>query len=87
MRNKIKDEKSFEDLLGKKNYDKIWKEADDVIETTKSLEDIYEKVPEHLKGITVKVLEIHIFPEKFKNKINYFLNEEDYPVALDYIED
>jgi hypothetical protein len=87
MKKIFKDDKNFEDLMGKDNYDKLWKQADEIIETTRSIEEIYDNVPDNLKGVTIKVMEIHIFPEKYKKKINYFLNEEEYPNSLDYIED
>lgn len=78
---------NFEDLLGEKAYKQLWKKADDVIETSRSLGEIYPDAPDDLKEIQVKVLEIHIFPKKFKKKIDYFLNEEKYPNSLDFIEE
>lgn len=80
-------EKNFEDIMGKETYKKIWEEFDDVIESSRSLDELYEHVPKNLKGVEVKVMEIHIFPEKYKKKIEYFLNEEEFPNSLDYIED
>jgi hypothetical protein len=84
---KIDDSENFEDLLGESNYKKLWKKADDIIETSRTLGEIYDNVPNDLKEVPVKVLEIHIFPKKFKKKINYFLNEEQYPNSLDFIEE
>ncbi|MDB4330227.1 hypothetical protein N9948_00670 [bacterium] len=66
--------KNFSDLLTEEVHSKIWKDADDVIERTQYLGEIYEDVPEGLKEISVKVMEIHMFPEEDRERVKNYLN-------------
>lgn len=54
----------------------LWKKADDGIQRTLDIEEIYEKVPKELQGIRVKVLELHEFDCKRdkKTKLKKWLN-------------
>lgn len=76
---------TFESLLTQETYDRVWKEADDVIESTRTLGEIYPNVPEGLKEIPIQIFEVHIFPERFRDRITAFLENEEYSNSKNFI--
>ena len=75
----------FQELLTIEVYNKVWDSADDVIETSRTLGDLYEKVPEDLKDIEIKVLEIHSYPKEHRERVSAFVNNEYFSNPLNFI--
>lgn len=66
----------MKDTLGVDIYDKLWESADDIMEHVACLDEIYDDVPEHLKGILVEEMTIHIYPRDRIKEVLEFLNKD-----------
>ena len=76
----------FKEILTEKIYNKVWEQADDVIESNRSLEEIYGKdVPEDLKDISVAVMEIHFFEKEHRDRVIAYLNYKPYNNSVNFI--
>lgn len=76
---------SFKEILGSKVYEKVWKEADDVVESERNLGILYEDVPKDLENIPIQVMEIHIFPEQHKERIKAYLDGKPFNNSVEFI--
>jgi hypothetical protein len=77
--------KSIESVVGKKRLKRVWKKADDCIQTTRLLSDMYSDVPPDV-DCPVEILEIHVFDKADRKKALAWLDRRDsqpiYEVSL-----
>lgn len=67
-----------ESIFGSKSAKKLWEKADDGIQSSRMLTELYENVPKNLQGVRVRTLEFHEFDcnEKMKTKVKKWLNRD-----------
>lgn len=70
--------KQQKNLLNSSIAKKLFKKADDGIIRLVYLSEIYDKVPNHLKGVPVRVMELHDFDcsPTMKKKVKKWLNQD-----------